>query len=305
LIQYNNYKFSRGFTIVELLVVIVVIGVIASVALVSYSGVSQKATEVALQSDTRNAARQIQLFQVENGLYPETIDCEQPVSSTNICIDFSGDTSIQSYTYDNVSYPQTYNLELSNDEIAYAVDEGDQIIITEYSPDLSASVGGGNPILSIQNYSSYKAPTNEGIIREWNSGANVYTANDLNAYTSTNGARNDYRDFAFPCPGNTVYNVHAAIEASASAPGGSVTISLSNDGGNTFISSNTTGTLGTNDTSYHFNTWPGWNYGYSYCTSGNFVIRLTANTDNNGIRVDNLLFWYNTGVSMGGGGDIP
>lgn len=43
--------FNRGFTIVELLVVIVVIGLLATIVTVAYSTVTQRATTTVLQSD--------------------------------------------------------------------------------------------------------------------------------------------------------------------------------------------------------------------------------------------------------------
>jgi len=41
-----KYGLNRGFTIVELLVVIVVIGILAAITVVSYTGISQKAVTV-------------------------------------------------------------------------------------------------------------------------------------------------------------------------------------------------------------------------------------------------------------------
>jgi prepilin-type N-terminal cleavage/methylation domain-containing protein len=51
----RNVK-SSGFTIVELLVVIVVIGILAAITIVTYAGISRKATISALQSDLANGA---------------------------------------------------------------------------------------------------------------------------------------------------------------------------------------------------------------------------------------------------------
>ncbi|HZJ34650.1 MAG TPA: prepilin-type N-terminal cleavage/methylation domain-containing protein, partial [Candidatus Angelobacter sp.] len=74
---------QSGFTIVELLVVIVVIGILAAITIVSYTGISQRAIAVSLQSDLTNASKQLKLFQVENSAYPTTISCAIPDSSTN------------------------------------------------------------------------------------------------------------------------------------------------------------------------------------------------------------------------------
>ena len=61
-----------GFTIVELLVVIVVIGILAAITIVSYTGISQRARDATLKSDLTNASTQVQLDYVTNGVYPLT-----------------------------------------------------------------------------------------------------------------------------------------------------------------------------------------------------------------------------------------
>lgn len=61
---------QSGFTIIELLVVIVVIGILAAISIVSYNGVTSKAEEVAVKSDLRNASSQLELYNVEFGAYP-------------------------------------------------------------------------------------------------------------------------------------------------------------------------------------------------------------------------------------------
>ena len=76
-IIYNQYSSSnshfptpnpqKAFTIVELLVVIVVIGILAAITIVTYSGISQKAVEASLQSDLSGASKQLKLSQVDNG----------------------------------------------------------------------------------------------------------------------------------------------------------------------------------------------------------------------------------------------
>ncbi|PIQ71162.1 hypothetical protein COV88_01465 [Candidatus Saccharibacteria bacterium CG11_big_fil_rev_8_21_14_0_20_41_19] len=48
---------SSGFTIVELLVVIVVIGILAAITIVSYTGITQKAIIASLTSDLDGSSR--------------------------------------------------------------------------------------------------------------------------------------------------------------------------------------------------------------------------------------------------------
>lgn len=65
---------SAGFTIVELLVVVVVIAVLASISIVSYNGITHQAREVALKSDLKNSATQLQITQIETGAFPASAD---------------------------------------------------------------------------------------------------------------------------------------------------------------------------------------------------------------------------------------
>lgn len=67
----NNNR--HGFTIVELLVVIVVIGVLAAITVISYTGITQKATSASLQSDLTNASKKLKLDQVILGTYPANL----------------------------------------------------------------------------------------------------------------------------------------------------------------------------------------------------------------------------------------
>lgn len=102
-----------GFTIVELLVVIVVIGILAAITIVSYTGISGRAVASSLQSDLTNASQQLKLFQIDNSVYPTTIDCSIPNSTINKCIkSSSGNTYI--YYSNNASNTPTFSLYAKN-----------------------------------------------------------------------------------------------------------------------------------------------------------------------------------------------
>ena len=66
----NCYKKQNGFTIVELLVVIVVIAILAAVTIVSYNGISKRAIEASMQSDLQSAAQLVETENTQNGSYP-------------------------------------------------------------------------------------------------------------------------------------------------------------------------------------------------------------------------------------------
>ncbi len=63
-------KLQQGFTIVELLIVVVVIGVLAAIVIVAYNGITASAHESAVQSDLANLAKKLEIYKVQNGVYP-------------------------------------------------------------------------------------------------------------------------------------------------------------------------------------------------------------------------------------------
>lgn len=60
----------RGFTIVELLIVIVVIGILAAITIVAYNGVQERTRISSMQSDMLTLNKAIQMYYAENGRYP-------------------------------------------------------------------------------------------------------------------------------------------------------------------------------------------------------------------------------------------
>jgi len=60
----------KGFTIVELLIVIVVIGILAAITLVSFNGVTQRATKAANQSNAQSVISAAEAVYGETGTYP-------------------------------------------------------------------------------------------------------------------------------------------------------------------------------------------------------------------------------------------
>ena len=64
---------QMGFTIVELLIVIVVIGILAAITIVAYNGVQDRAKAVSASSAASQIAKSVKKYQTENGTYPSSL----------------------------------------------------------------------------------------------------------------------------------------------------------------------------------------------------------------------------------------
>jgi type II secretion system protein G len=105
---------TRGFTIVELIVVIIVIGIIAAIIIVSYSAITQSSRQQSLQADIKTAASKLVQYRSDNGSYPTSLDAAGVTNS-----------STTSYTYTYTSANDSYCLVGTGYNMSFYVLSGD------------------------------------------------------------------------------------------------------------------------------------------------------------------------------------
>ena len=69
-IEQPSLKKTKGFTIIELLVVIVIIGILAAITIVAYNGISGRAKVVAMSADLKTASSKLETDKAATGTYP-------------------------------------------------------------------------------------------------------------------------------------------------------------------------------------------------------------------------------------------
>ncbi|NTW61382.1 LamG domain-containing protein [Candidatus Saccharibacteria bacterium] len=113
-----RYKAKSGFTIVELLVVIVVIGILAAITVVSYSGISNRALSVKLRSELEGIAKILKMDSVQSDTesYPSSLSS----ANNGVGIPTSEGTTLR-YYYNNSISPATFCVEAINNNTYYKV----------------------------------------------------------------------------------------------------------------------------------------------------------------------------------------
>ncbi len=112
--MYNSSLGARkGFTIVELLIVVVVIAILAAITIVAYNGIQNRAKASAAQSSAKQAYTKIQSYAIQNA---ETY----PIDAATAGLQNDTNTSYQ-YQVNNTASPRTFCLTVIVQGVSYYV----------------------------------------------------------------------------------------------------------------------------------------------------------------------------------------
>lgn len=105
-------RVERGFTIVELLIVVVVIAILAAITIVAYNGIQNRAKSSAAQTAASQAAKKVATYAVTNSdNYPATLDAAGIVTTGSTTYDYFIDSTARKYcvssTASAISFAQT------------------------------------------------------------------------------------------------------------------------------------------------------------------------------------------------------
>ena len=99
---------KKGFTIVELVIVIAVIAILAAVLIPTFSGIIEKANKSATLQEARNGYTEAYADDIQDGVIDGTTDGTNAVSDAN----YSVDAGTAKYTYTARGYTAEFDGEV-------------------------------------------------------------------------------------------------------------------------------------------------------------------------------------------------
>jgi prepilin-type N-terminal cleavage/methylation domain-containing protein len=192
---------NSGFTIVELLIVIVIIGILAAITIVAYNGIQERARVNAVTSALKQAQKKLSLYQVDNpDQYPAAAGTDGMDNLNTLGITNSGSTS-----YQYSSSTGTYCLTATTGSTSYKLSN------TATTPTQGGCSGHGQggvaAITNMATNPSFEATmgaNGHNATNTWGSGGGASGARFLRSTrNNTSGASGAWWDAAIPNVGQT------------------------------------------------------------------------------------------------------
>ena len=191
---------NSGFTIVELLIVIVVIAVLAAITIVAFNGVQQRARASSASAGVSQANKKLALYLAEFGQYPADL--------ATVGVNGTSQLTFQ-YTFSNTANPKTFCVTATAGNVSYKITQD----TTPVSGGCAGHGQGGNAaITNLSTNPSFESSAASNVLG--NITRTNPTVGDAHSGTRvTRQTRNDtansgiWWDAANPITENTAYTV--------------------------------------------------------------------------------------------------
>ena len=177
---------SRGFTIIELLIVIVIIGILVAITAVSYNGITKSAKESALKSELKQASTEVEVAKAKTG--------NPPANASSLTTPKNGTLTLSTNTEQN-----TWCLTITPNS-----PNNQNIPNFNITSDTNTIQEGGCPSPSIQTITKASCPTTRTQVKDQRDNNSYYIqklGNDCWMLTNlayaggtANGGTNTYND---------------------------------------------------------------------------------------------------------------
>ena len=97
----HSKKTTKGFTIIELVIVIVIIGILAVISFVVYNGITNRAKRVAMEAEADKLTKKLAIYRADNDTYPKSLKTKECNDSDESELCFNSDYFIDYGIFDH------------------------------------------------------------------------------------------------------------------------------------------------------------------------------------------------------------